>query len=362
MDIKDYYMEFLNHELSRDFLSIGRFSKDIASKVVPQKTMQNILNERCKFQNNTFYSISIKRDGVRYSDRLFFDFDLENETYKELQKSSDARDMLFNSTILETPFNEVAMVYDYLSDDGFKPYTVFSASKGMHMYCFFNPCYIENIGIISMKYAETIQNELNLKTLDFAVNKDAHMRKARLPYSRHNKTDLFATPYNVNDDLSDILFDAVNPSIKDFHISDYIMKGFSEVLMDTDKDVSDLLQKKQQRMEKERELERQSNKDVIVYKDIDFSAINMRDLVRDVASDYFVKSMGKYDIYLCPFHSDTNHSAYCYEKIFGCASCGKSWNYYDFLKDYYGLTEKKDIINELKNHLSYMDIRTVNLI
>ena len=351
MDIKDYYMEFLNHELSRDFLSIGRFPKDIESKKFPQRTMQNILNERCKYQNKLFYSISIKKDGLRYTDRLFFDFDLENKAYKELQTSSDARDMLFNSNILETPFNEVAMVHDYLSENNFKPYVICTASKGFHLVCFFNPCYIENINTISMKYAETLKKELNLKTIDFAVNKDAHKRKARLPYSRHNKTDLFATPCNVNDDISDILSDAVNPTIKDFHISDYIMQGFSESLMETDKEVSRLLQLQHQRMEKERELKRQANKDVIVHKEIDLSAINMRELVKDVASDYFVKSMGNYDIYNCMFHHDEHHSCGCYEKRFYCASCGKSWNYYEFISDYYGLTDAKDIINELKKHI-----------
>lgn len=351
MDIKDYYVEFLNHDLSRDFLSIGRFPKDIESKKFPQRTMKNILNERCKFQNKLFYSITIKKDGIRLSDRLFFDFDLDNKTYKELQTPSDARDMLFNSNILETPFNEVAMVYDYLSDNGFNPYVIFSASKGVHMYCFFEPCHIENIGIISMKYAETIQKGLNLKTIDFAVNKDAHKRKARMPYSRHNKTDLFATPYNINDDIKDILSDAVNPTIKDFHMADYIMKGFSESLMETDKEVSNLLEKRQQRIEKEKEFKRQTNKDVIVHKKIDLSAINMRELVKDVASGYFIKSMGNYDIYNCPFHSDSHHSGGCYEKRFYCASCGKSWNYYDFISEFYNLSEPKDIINELKKHI-----------
>ena len=104
-------------------------------------------------------------------------------------------------------------------------------------------------------------------------------------------------------------------------------------------------------MEKERELKRKANKDVIVHKDIDLSAINMRELVREVASDYFIKSMANYDIYNCPFHSDNHHSAGCYEKRFYCASCCKSWNYYDFISEFFGLTEKDDIINEVKKHI-----------
>lgn len=352
MNIETYYMEFLNHDLTRDFLSIGRFPKDIENKTYPQRTMQNILSERVKYQTRLFYSISIKTDdNIRLSDRLFFDFDLENKAYKDLKSSSDARDMLFNSNILETPFNEVSMVYDYLSDNNFKPYVICTASKGFHLYCFFEPCQIENINIISMKYAETMKSELNLKSIDFAVNKDAHKRKARLPYSRHNKTDLFTIPCNVDDDITDILSDSLNPSIHDFKMSDYIMKGFSESLTETDKEVSHLLQLKQQRMKKERELKRKANKDVVCHKQIDLSAINMRELVKDIASDYFVKSQSNYDIYNCPFHNDTHHSCGCYKERFYCSACGKSWNYYDFISEYYNLSESKDIINELKKHI-----------
>ena len=351
MDINEYYMEFLNHDLSRDFLSIGAFSKDIESKNFPRLTMKRILKERVKFQNKMFYSISIKKDGNRFSDRLFFDFDLENKAYKDLKNPSDRRNMLFNTDILETPFNEVVMAYDYLSENGFNPYIDFSGSKGFHMYCFFNPCLIENINAISTRYAETMKSELNLKTLDLKVHKDAHKRKSRLPYSRHNKTDLFTTPCDVDADIKDILSDAVNPSVKEFHMTDYIVKGFSESLIETDKLVSDLLQKEQQRIEMERELKSQANKDIIYHKEVDLSSINMRDLVRDIISDKFIKSMGNYDIYYCPFHVDSHHSAYCYEKRFGCASCGESWNYYDFISAIYGLTEPKSIINELKKHI-----------
>ena len=351
MDIESYYMEFLNHDLSRDFLSIGGFAKDIKSKNFPRLTMKRILKARCKFQNKLYYSISIEKDSQRFSDRLFFDFDLGNKAYKELQTSSDARDMLFNSDILETPFNEVAKVYDFLKGNGFKPFVDFSGSKGFHLYCFFTPCLISNIAIISTKYAETIKKELHLKSIDLSVNKDAHKRKARLPYSRHEKTDLFVTPCNVNDDISDILYDSLNPTVKDFHMSDYIVKGFSDELIATDKEVSRLLKLKQQRIAKERELQRQSQKDIICHRDVDLSAIDMRQLVRNVASDYFVKSQSNYDIYNCPFHDDQHHSCGCYEKRFYCASCGKSWNYYDFIAESFGLSERKDIINEVKKHI-----------
>ncbi len=48
---------------------------------------------------------------------------------------------------------------------------------------------------------------------------------------------------------------------------------------------------------------------MIAHKEIDFSTINMQELVKDVASDYFIESKKNYDIYFCPFHSDNSHSA-----------------------------------------------------
>ena len=350
MDIESYYMEFFNHNLSRDFLSIRGYPRDIKSPI-PQVTMSRILDERLKFNNRMFYSISIIKDSMRYSDRLFFDFDLDDKNYKEIESSDDAVTYLTNTDILESPFHDVSMAYDYLKEEGFNPYVLFTSSKGFHLYCFFEPVLIENIGYISTKYAETLKSKLHLKTIDFAVNKDAHMRKARLPYSRHNKTDLFVTPCNVDDDISDILSDAVNPTIQDFHMSDYIAKGFSDDLIATDEEISKLLELEQQNIAKERELKKQSQKDIICHKDVDLSAIDMRILVKDVISDNFVKSMDKYDIYYCPFHIDSHHSAGCYEKRFHCSSCGNSWNYYDFIAEYYDLTESKDIMNELKKHL-----------
>ena len=350
MNIESYYFEFLNHNLSRDFLSVGSYAKDLKSKTSTDATMQNIVNEKDKFQSNLYYSISIEKDGQRYSDRLFFDFDLDNETYKDLKSSSDARDMLFNSNIMEIPFNEVSMVYDYLKSDGFKPYVNFSGSKGFHLYCFFNPCLIENIALISLRYAETLKSELNLKSIDFSVHKDAHMRKARLPYSRHKNTDLYTTPCDVDADIKDILSDAVNPSIRDFQMSDYIVKGFSDDLIATDKEVTRMLEIKHQRMAKEMELKRQAQKDIICHNDVDLSSINMRHLVGNIASEHRVKSMQNYDIYNCPFHNDNHHSAGCYEKRFYCSACGKSWNYYEFVAEYFDLEDKNDIINEVKKY------------
>ena len=167
---------------------------------------------------------------------MFFDFDLENKEYKDLKASSDARDMLFNSDILETPYNEVSMLHDFLKSEGLKPYVDFSGSKGFHLYCFFEPIPMSHHHEISRRYASLFVENLNLKTLDFKIF--TKNRNSRLPYGRHEKTDLYTLPCDVNSDIQDILYESLNPTIQDFKMSDYIVKGFSDELKQTDEVVS----------------------------------------------------------------------------------------------------------------------------
>lgn len=91
-----------------------------------------------------------------YSDRLFFDFDVEDERIKplkeELIKLEDNwklapryripvwkkyQRLILEENLLETPFNEAMKLCDFLQKQGLKPYLVFSGSKGFHCNLFF---------------------------------------------------------------------------------------------------------------------------------------------------------------------------------------------------------------------------------
>ena len=204
------------------------------------------------YNTKLYYSITIIEDNLRLSDRLFFDFDLEDKAYKNLSSSESAREMLFKSNILEKPFDEVSKVYDFMVDNNMKPYILFSGSKGFHCLQFFNPIYLENINTISMEYANTFANELNLETIDFSVNRDAYKRKSRLPYSRHNFTDLFTIPIDINMDTEEILYKSLNPTIQNFKMSDYEIDTFPDYLMGLDSQISTLLDEEKQIREKKR--------------------------------------------------------------------------------------------------------------
>ena len=352
MNLKGYYNQFLNKEYkSRDFYSIDvytDYSNHLTSPFL-KSIRRQIIEARTLYHRKLFYTIYFVRDGIRYYDRLFFDFDLKDEEYKSLITSEDKRKMLFNTDILEIPFNEVSIMYDYWKDEGYEPYITFSGSKGFHCLLFFNPISMNHYDEVMKQFGRLFVDKFHFKTLDFNVF--TNKRQSRLPYGRHDSTDLFTTPCDINSDIDDILHESLNPTVHDFKMSDYVVHDLSDELKRGDESFSKMLLNQQRIRDKKREMEREANKDVIIHGEIDTSAINMRHLVGNVASGYYVKSMKDYDIYNCPFHDDNHHSAGCYEKRFFCSACGKSWNYYDFISERFDLNEPKEIMNEVKKHI-----------
>ncbi|WP_405297986.1 hypothetical protein [Methanobrevibacter sp.] len=353
MEIGNYYDEFLNREyVTRDFHSIGSTITDHFDSRFPNVRQKRLIKSREKYKRNLFYTIGFVKDGISYSDRLFFDFDLDNPYYKDLTSSSEKRDMLFKSDILETPFDDVSRLYDYLIDNGAKPYVVFSGSKGFHLYCFFEPIPMLHYDKISKRCADKFNDALNLTSLDYNVF--TNRRQSRLPYGRHRDSDLFTFPCNINSSIEDILYESLNPTIKDFYMSDYIFDGFSEYLKGVDNSISEFLQKQKELKSAKRKKQRESRKGVIFDGYIDFDSIDGVDVIRDVASEYYVKTLNGKDIYLCPFHNDNSHSAYVYHNtgLFGCSVCEfKPMTFYNFIAEFYGLTDPNEIINEIKKHI-----------
>ena len=54
------------------------------------------------------------------------------------------------------------------------------------------------------------------------------------------------------------------------------------------------------------------------------------------------KEYNAYNVYLCPFHDDHNPSARVYRKNFICEACDIHYNYFDFIKYYFGLKSDKE--------------------
>ena len=157
-----------------------------------------------------------KADNIknRYCDRLFFDFDIDDnpavkelkdefkkcnltldgkayrKRYVELQKRF--KRLIFNEDLLQDVFDNAIRLCHYLERYCLQPFLVFSGSKGFHVNVFFDETRLTNLSDIQKTLARTYIDELNLneKYFDFNVfdRTRAHNRLQRIQYGRHSKT------------------------------------------------------------------------------------------------------------------------------------------------------------------------------
>ena len=400
---KQYYLNFFNNQLLRDFRFIinnPNLKNNVKIPYLPydadfdfkKEIMKFILKNTNKYNKifgaltgqvtyyKTIGDLREKSESKRYANCLFFDFDsddvelhdLKNEiriAYKdddlkgkalfskihEIQK--DYQDLLFSSNILDEPFSDAKKLYDYFKSIGINSYPIFSGSKGVHLYIFFNECNLINYSEISYKLAESYKKHLDLKTLDLAVNKDALSRVSRVPYSNHETSNLFSTPFDFDSDsIADILESSRKQEYKEFNLKDYVISdaSFTATLKETDKVISDYNLRIIKEKKKLNPINKHSN---IINKNIsntDELFSDMRVLLKVIIPDNYVKSFKRYDSYLCPFHDDNSPSARVYSGNFYCEADNLHLNYFEFLRKFYDLKsddEVKKKMSELKSEL-----------
>ena len=282
---KQFYLDFYKNHLLRDFLFVKsnpNVKYDTESPYLPynanidyNKTIRNFL---IKFSNpknklhGAFYSqltyyktigdLRVKDESERYSNCLFFDFDSDADELHDLKTEikiaygdlvgkdrlkriaeiqREYQKILFTTDILEKPFADAKKLYDFFKSNSINCYTVFSGSKGIHLYIFFDECKLLNYSDISYKLANSYKSTLNLSTLDLAVNKDAIARKSRVVYSKHETSDLFATPFDIEtDSIDDVLKKSRKQKIEPFNLSDYTIAddNFVGVLKTIDAEIT----------------------------------------------------------------------------------------------------------------------------
>ena len=283
---KRFYQNFYNNHLLRDFLFLKanpNAKYDTDSPYLPynvnidfSKSITNFImkftNPSAKFLHGalisqlTYYKsigdFRSKDESSRYCNCLFFDFDSDSEKLHDLKTEIAAayddltgkdllsgikeiqqqyQDVLFTSDIIEKPFNDAKTLYNFFKSNGIKPYTVFSGSKGVHLYIFFNECKLSNLSEISYKLAESYKTGLKLDTLDLNVNKDAIARKSRVIYSKHETSDLFTTPFDIeSESIADVLEKSRKQNITPFNLADYTIADdkFVNTLKSIDKTVT----------------------------------------------------------------------------------------------------------------------------
>ena len=393
---KEYYSSFYGNQYFRELIYVDTdLDKVIDSLKYPKASM--ISNSDRRFysviQSNrnkgigtlisslTFYSnvedFHSKDKRLRYTDRLFFDFDMDSsEEVKTIKENmgkakielhgkeritvikdyqKQFRNLILNDNLLSRPFNELKTLINYFMETlGIKPYPLFSGSKGFHLVVFLNPMKLINIDKISYNLAVHLKKKLDLELIDLSVNKDPISRKQRIPYSKHERTGLYTVPIDnevtYDEFLQQVQRNRVRPSSfdKESYFPDEI---FHKNLINLNDKITEGMKKEQM---KQKELQKQkrellaakrinNNHDSV---GIDFRDIDMRTLVSKVIGSP-EREYSNYSMFKCPFHNDNNPSMKVTPKYCSCYTCGFYLNYYDFIKKYYNLKTQEEIIKKL---------------
>ena len=391
---KQFYLNFYQNHLLRDFLFVKsnpNAKYDTESPYLPydanlnyERNIRNFLikysDPKNKFHGALFSQLTyyktigdlrIKDESERYSNCLFFDFDVDAAELHDLKTEikiaygdftgknlfkrineiqREYQELLFTTDILEKPFNDAKKLYDFFKSNNIKCYTVFSGSKGIHLYLFFDECKLINYSEISYKLANSYKSALDLTTLDLAVNKDAIARKSRVIYSKHETSNLFTTPFDIeSESISDVLEKSRKQHITEFNLSNFTIAddNFVKTLKNIDADVTaknDIIVGEKKKWNKAINGAAISDDE----KDAIFS--DMRILLKIIIGDP-VREFKNYNSYSCPFHDDNSPSAIVYKNNFLCATENLHLNYFDFIRKYFNLPDDdavKDKMKELK--------------
>ena len=391
---KQFYLDFYKNHLLRDFLFVKtnpNAKYDTESPYLPydanlnyNRNIRNFLikysNPKSKFHGALFSQLTyyktigdlrIKDESERYSNCLFFDFDADavelhdlkteikkaygdytgRELFKKIAEiQKQYRKLLSTTDILVKPFADAKKLYDYFKSNNINCYTVFSGSKGIHLYVFYDECKLLNYSEISYKLAESYKKLLDLPTLDLAVNKDAIARKSRVIYSKHETSNLFATPFDIEtDSIDDVLSAAKKQNVTPFDLSEYTIadKSFVATLKNIDADVT---AKNEIIVAEKKKWNKAVNGAAISDAEKDEIFSDMRVLLKVIVGEP-VKEFKNYNSYKCPFHDDNSPSARVYKNNFLCATENLHLNYFDFIRKYYDLADDDDAVKDKMKEL-----------
>lgn len=314
----------------------------------------------------------------RFCDRLFFDFDIDdNPQVKELKgefkKANETltgkayrnkyvelqglfRELIFNEDLLQDVFMNAKHLVEHLQTYNLKPFLVFSGSKGFHVNVFFNEIQLTNLSDIQKTLAHTYIDELKLNKEYFDFNvfdrTRAQKRLQRIQYATHSKTGLITRPLDPQityDELLDIIESRKRRPVK-FNFDDYVAPaGFTTMLNKLDNEIAFKKAERRKRLERENrakrlELQKRYGENFKSFNEID---------LRDIASAYGIdgKRQGDKTIVSCPFHHDTHPSAVIYPSRFYCSTCAISLNYYEFISRLEGTTDKDKILTIARGFL-----------
>ena len=289
-------------------------------------------------------------------DRVFLDFDVSNPEVKKIKKElTDLRshglkhersrqdelkeklqDLIINNKIAEQAIDEAKhFAIKFKETFGNYPLLFFSGCKGCHAYTFFKATSFKNLNLAVSWFAENVKKSYNQQTLDLSVTQDAQARLSRLPYSKHQLTDLTVVLFSIKDDYDEIIKKSLNPFVEDFNREDH-QTDFHKHLQKIDSVES--------YNAKVSSMNQTTNKVILgrskIFKGIYDHRVFFKSILGDPVREYPDK---EYVMYNCPFqdHNDRKPSFRVHKKGYYCYGCQKRGNYWQFLKDYKGWDDNK---------------------
>ena len=388
--LKEYYTSYYNSNFLRDYRYIYKDEKEHNYNDIlhegEYKGWDNSEKKALYFltkkyhkghDGDLFYTLSYYKDlkdfhkkdnDSKYSDRLFFDFDIKDVRVSNIKdKMSDVynssmdvelkqdlvsqlkeefRNLILDEDLIYDVFVEASRLCDYLESIDLKPFLIFSGSKGFHINIFFKEMQLNQISNISCMLFDDYQQKLGLKYLDINANKGAIGKSQRVQYAYHSSTDLLTQPISRECSYDDVLSVIEQNKRKpvQFNLSDYIAPtGFSDYLvkLNNDFNIKADLELMENNVEQQVREEKRKN---VKFKDYNNEPIDidMRDLVRAYGIDG--KDRGDRISVKCPFNDENNPSAVVFEERFHCSACNITYNYYDFISEMEHITDAREII------------------
>ena len=289
-------------------------------------------------------------------DRVFLDFDVSNLEVKKIKHElTDLRrygirhessrqdelmgqlqDLIINEKIAKQAVDEAKFfAVKFEETFGSFPALFFSGCKGCHAYAFFEPTKFKNLNLAVSWFAENVKKSYNQHTLDLSVTHDAQARLSRIPYSKHQLTDLTVVPFSVEDDYDEILSKSAYPHVEDFSQEDF-HSDFHKHLQQIDQVESYNAKVKHMNKTRNKVMFGGSNN----FKGVYDHRVFFKSILGDPVREYPDK---EYVMYNCPFkdHDDGRPSFRVHKKGYYCYGCQKKGNYWQFLKDYNGWDDEK---------------------
>ncbi|MFA0834153.1 MAG: CHC2 zinc finger domain-containing protein [Methanobacterium formicicum] len=295
---------------------------------------------------------NLKRNGSEKMvfDRVFLDFDVSNPEVKKIKKNlTDLRshglkheksrqdelrdqlqDLIINEKIAEQAIDEAKyFAVKFKETFGKYPALFFSGCKGCHAYTFFKAAGFKNLNLTVSWFAENVKKSYNQETLDLSVAQDAQARLSRIPYSKHQLTDLAVVPFSIEDEYDEIVKNSLHPHVEEFNREEY-QTNFNKHLQKID-----LVETYNARV---KHMNKFSNKVSLdgpknfngVYDHRVFFKSFLGDPVREYPDKEYV-------MYNCPFkdHDDKKPSFRVHKTGYYCYGCKRRGNYWQFYKDFY---------------------------